>query len=569
MKGEPCRRGAEILDRLTDDPSSRVEQGRWAVHVAECAACREHARALRVLVREAGRMAPSRLAEAAARQLEDSLFASIRSGDALRRPAVPSPVSTRRRLFALAASLALVAGAGVALWFALSPATGPSGKPDAGFVAAPTSRDAGLQPAPELVATVEAARGARLATAAGTDLVAGAALVPGAEATLAARSELVLRFADGSLAALRGPGRIAVLPDRRGLELRAGGVAVRAAKSEPGKGFVVRLADWRAEVVGTQFVVDAGGDGGSIAVLEGTVAVTLSATGRRWDVGAGEFLEPQVDVEPRALSAGEQALFAVVLPADPATAVTPSAPPAAPTSAADAGGAATEADATVLPSIPGPLVAVSPGSPPGPSVTERARQAMAAGDPAAAIATLEPDASQGRLGREGLALLADAYAADGRVDEAVDVYRNLAAGNPGSSTAENALYAATRLLLDRRGKPHEALDLLETLRRDFPRGALGEETAIAWFETLLRLRDARARAALEDYLARFPAGYRLAEASYLLGAQLQAEGVCARAVPLLQRYLELRANGTKADDARERIAACGGNAPSTAGRQEP
>jgi|GEM_PF-2752857 len=573
MRGEICRRGSKIVRHLADDPSSRPARARWEVHLAECPACREHARALLRLVREAARIAPPPLTEPAARRIEDSVLASIRSGTDRPWPAVAPPAHRPLPALALAASVALLAGTAVVLWLLLSSRPpGPPAHPPTGPVAASPAPDGEAPGVAALLATVEAARGAHGTLPVTADLAPGATLPPGTEVTTDAAGELVLRFADGSLAALRGPGQIAVLPDRRGLDLRAGLVAVRAARSEPGRGFVVRVADWQAEVVGTRFVVAAGDDGGSVSVLEGTVAVTLRSTGRTWNVPAGRFLAPRSGAETRALSPEERDRFSSLVPRDPARSTAPDNPPAASAAAAPPPApprpsATRNADASLSSSTSQRSVAVPRAIPGAPSPVQRALQAMAAGDPAAAVAALEPDASQGRLDREGLALLAEAYAACGRVEDAVRVYRLLAVRNPGSPAAENASYAAARLLLDRGGSPREALDWIDALQRDFPNGALAEETAIARFEALLRLRDARARSALEDYLARFPAGYRAAEASYLLGVELQAEGACDRALPLLNRYLELRPSGAKAADARQRIAACGGDA--TGSRREP
>ncbi len=328
---------------------------------------------------------------------------------------------------------------------------------------------------------------------------------------------------------------------------------------QEGGRFHGKLGHLGAGGVGSAQDAAAGDAGGSVSVVEGVVAVTLASPDHRWDVVAGQRLAPRTPgATPRPLTAEERARVEVLL-SDGERGVAAGGPP----SMADAGvdpavAAREEADAPpARPADSAPVADATAARPAGPSVRDAARQALAAGNPGEAIAVLEPQAAAGRLDRDGLELLADAYAAAGRLGEAVAAYREVAARAPNTGTAENALYAAARLLLDRAGQPREALEMFETLRRDYPDGAIVQEVAIARFETLLRLRDPRGLAALEEYLERFPSGYRAAEASFLLAAQLQAAGDCTRAIPLLRRYLELRPGGSKATDVRERLVLCG------------
>lgn len=545
---DQCRRGRELLRRLADDPRAIAERARLELHLAECARCAGHVRAARLLAGAAARLVPPPLAPAAATALEERLRSAIRLGLAARAPAVPLRRAAVARRLALAASLAVLVG-GSALWvfFRHGGEGGESAGPPAGPVAGTIAR------VPH--ANVEAARVVRVTGPGTGELVPGAALGPGVEADVEAGGELVLHFANDTMVSVHGPGRAVMARTGRGIILRRGVAAVHAARSRPGEGFVVAAPGWRVEVVGTRFVVDAGG-AGVVVVLEGTVAVVTEVAAAQWIVRAGQRLVPlDPQAGPRALSPEEREHAAALLPAagEAARAGAPDpeprveAPPAVPPEPAPDQGGEAKATGTVE----------QPGGTGGASAVEVARRAMQAGRVQDAIDALAQKAARGRLQRDGLELLADAYAAAGRIDEAVGAYRRVARESPRTAAAENALYAAARLLLERAGRAREALEIVEDLRREHGKGMLAQETTIAYFEALLRVDDPRAATALDDYLSRYPNGYRAADALFLLGALRQAAGNCEAAVPLYRRLLELQPAGPRARDVQRRMDACG------------
>jgi len=120
---------------------------------------------------------------------------------------------------------------------------------------------------------------------------------------------------------------------------------------------------------------------------------------------------------------------------------------------------------------------------------------------------------------KGLFLLADARRLGEKPREALVLYRKVSDAAWDHRIREAALYEIGRLQLHALNQPAEALGTFSKLKREYPRGLLGQEVAYHLAESYIATRRfSEAVRALEDYLERYPKGTKAQDARTLLDA---------------------------------------------------
>lgn len=148
-------------------------------------------------------------------------------------------------------------------------------------------------------------------------------------------------------------------------------------------------------------------------------------------------------------------------------------------------------------------------------------------------------------------MLARSLAHKARYAEAVQIYEGLAGGTSG--WAEPALYEVGRVNL-RAKKFSAAATALADYRARYPKGSLAHEVALSSIEVQLKLgAGAAALAAMDDFLARFPASERHGDVRFLRATVRRDRGDCAGAAA---DYLALLDDPVHGDDALYFAAVC-------------
>jgi transmembrane sensor len=154
--------------------------------------------------------------------------------------------------------------------------------------------------------------------------------------------------------------------------------------------------------------------------------------------------------------------------------------------------------------------------------------ASATGAPAA---TFAPDSVLERSGPAVAAqtgpasareLLAESDAARtrGEPDRGAELLRRILREHPGDARAPLAAFTLGRLLLNELGKPREAAAAFHELQRRAPRGQFAEDALAREVEAWKQASEpARARAAAETYVERYPAGRHLRRVKALAGLE--------------------------------------------------
>lgn len=222
---------------------------------------------------------------------------------------------------------------------------------------------------------------------------------------------------------------------------------------------------------------------------------------------------------------------------------------------------------------------------------QAALSAYKAGDWAAAQKAVRPVLSDGELRAEALWLLAEASAAGGDEDSAIDSYRRLASEFPASSYAPESLYRLGHRL-QKRGDWADAAAVYHHLAEAYPklpiapaalfssatclaRSGQGEKALVDWrtylrdwpddpgvpealFQEALELvrleRRTEALSVLDDLLRRFPSHARKPDALFWKGELLRSAGEFGPAVAALRAALDAKPSDAIARDARFALA---------------
>jgi tetratricopeptide (TPR) repeat protein len=120
---------------------------------------------------------------------------------------------------------------------------------------------------------------------------------------------------------------------------------------------------------------------------------------------------------------------------------------------------------------------------------------------------------------KALFLLADAHRLGDRPEEALVLYRKVGDTAWDSRLREAALYEVGRLQLQALSNPGEALKIFLKLKKEYPKGLLGQEVAYHLAESYIATRRfSEAVRSLEEYLERYPQGTKAQDARTLLDA---------------------------------------------------
>ena len=125
---------------------------------------------------------------------------------------------------------------------------------------------------------------------------------------------------------------------------------------------------------------------------------------------------------------------------------------------------------------------------------------------------------------KALFLLADARRLGKKPQEALVLYQQVGDSAWDYRQREAALYEVGRLQLHALSQPAEALKTFLKLKKEYPRGLLGQEVAYHLAESYIATKQfTEAVSALEDYVKRYPKGTKAQDARTLLDA-LKAKG---------------------------------------------
>jgi len=287
-----------------------------------------------------------------------------------------------------------------------------------------------------------------------------------------------LRFDDGATGQLEAPGSRARVtersPARTTVEVSAGAIGFEVAHT--GREFRVQAGPVLVTVVGTAFTVERQAAGVRVSVRRGRVKTEIGG-------------------HSATLDAGQQRWFAT-----PAAPLAPPEPPAperasAPVPArAAAGGASTR------------------------RATARWRLLAQRGDFKRAYQLLGQPGENPRDDVEELLLAADVARRSNHFAEAVPYYDRVIARYDGDPRAALAAMSKARIVLYQLGRPQEAASAFAQARALSLPDSLAEDALVGEVTAWHRAgQPARARAAAEEYLRRYPAGSALASVKKLGG----------------------------------------------------
>ena len=352
---------------------------------------------------------------------------------------------------------------------------------------------------------------------------------PGAvDAWLAAptAAPLPLRFSDGSALDL-GPGaraRVAsVSPEGARVVIEHGRADVAVVHRRDTR-WALSAGPFEVRVTGTRFAVewDAAHEVFRLAMAEGSVVVTGACLPGPTTFRGGDALSLACPARPASTSSASARVSGAVPPSGvSAPVVAPSASAAEPPPSAPV-----LAPSLPSPPVPGPApttASVAPAVPPGPvgsaaidwkeaALARRHRDALAAAE-ASGFESVCAGASAGDL-----ALLADAARFAGSTGRARQALTTLRSRFAGDGRAATAAFTLGRMAFDQQGAYGEAAGWFATYLAEQPGGSLAQEALGRLIEARQRAGDgAGARAAAQQYLARFPGGAHDALARRLVG----------------------------------------------------
>jgi hypothetical protein len=319
-----------------------------------------------------------------------------------------------------------------------------------------------------------------------TPLAVGEELGPGDVVETSTHGAAGMEYFAGPVVVVEGDARIGIQANTEE-GVRVGLVrGVLAASVPGGRGTGLRVVAENAEVRVTGTVFTARAERGRIteaAVASGTVEITSRATGKVTRVARSERL----DVRTWTLEAGtpdEEALAHLARIAAISTGPAVQEPP--------------DHDVADAPAVQDR----------GPTIAERIREALDAGDVEEALRLVEEHGT-GSGGPAFLMAAAETYRRAGRWQEAADLFLRAAEDSKGRN-AEKALVRAAEIHLRKLGQP------------------------------------ARAAEIAEGYIERFPVGHHLDDALYFGGIAHLKSGQPAKGRSLLERYLEVFPSGAQA-----------------------
>jgi len=398
-----CKKTQALLFEKADGRVTPTARAELDAHLTICPHCKQ---AVAAWTSALPRLRGLPLDEPSAvdlRRMENGVLLQMR--DQAARP-------VRRRLWlALAAGLAVAAGAGVLFLRAT---------------------------APQPFARVQSLWGQ--VTLSGVAIGQGADVRPGGVVELVGEGEAAFLVGRAAEVRLIGPGRVAFDGSTQGplLRLDRGRLAVQIAHRQTGESFVVATPHGRVEVRGTRFVVGSTTDGSYVHVDEGEVVAFRAGVAVPFAVKAGDTFSFKTASVP-----GPEAA-----PAE--------APEAASEPRPCAKSECTEAEARVRKTMRAGNLA---------RAVELADEALGpAGDCSPGLRCLD------ELGY----LRAEALRQEGRLDAAIAAYRSLNRPGATRAMRQNALYAAAQLER-RVGRVADARQGFEHAYAVNPDGALAEE----------------------------------------------------------------------------------------------
>lgn len=303
-----------------------------------------------------------------------------------------------------------------------------------------------------------------------------------------------LRFEDGSRAIPTGRDSrlVPVLATSTEVRVRLErGAGAFEVTPEVERRFVVEVGSLQVIVLGTAFGVERHGDQAYVNVTRGLVRVRWPSGEAMLPAGAEGTFPCGPAAEPAALTGQPPAASAPAVESDDDTTASVSTPA---TASAPASGAGT-------PTVPAPVSAA------GASWREHAL----AGRHAEAFEALgASDAAPVRDQVEDLMLAADAARLSGHGAEALRYLERVAVEHADHSQAALASFTMGRILSSR-GQAVDAARAFARARAQAPSGSLAQDALAREVEAWHRAGDtARAHALALEYVARFPAGRRLA-----------------------------------------------------------
>jgi transmembrane sensor len=259
------------------------------------------------------------------------------------------------------------------------------------------------------------------------------------------------------------------------------GAARFNVRHDPRRLFRVEAGGVVVEDLGTVFAVEHRGTSVSVAVTEGSVAVS--------------FADPKDGLVKRTLAAGERDVFPSTPPAPAVAAAVPSPEPATATPSSDAEKAG--------------------------SLAPDWRELKRAGKHRRAYELLAPTGFRDVRDEPGDLLLAsDVARLSNHPADAAKLLRRLLAGHARDPRAPSAAFTLGWVLMNELGRPREAARAFAQAESLAPRGNLAEDALAraveAWFRTGDRTR---ANAELERYRKSYPGGRHLAALERLVRAR--------------------------------------------------
>jgi ferric-dicitrate binding protein FerR (iron transport regulator) len=457
-------RCADVEARFVDAVDGRLDPAdsvRFHSHIEGCAACRERAALWRGLVPALRDAVPPGPGAMATRRMQVEIERQLAG-----RAAV-SPARRWRLWWAPAFGLAAAAAA-IVIWL----------------------RVGGHPPAPVAASYAWVSDIGGDVRVGEKSLPAGARIPAGTPIVLAAGGAVNMELDGGAAVEVAGPARFTFEGSASAVAVRLteGKLSAQVTHRRPDETFAVITRHTRVEVRGTQFYVDASGEGTHVAVAEGRVAVLLD-DGRSTLVSAGG----SYDWHPPGL---EPAVQPVLPPGDAPALLERSS------SCADVARSCQAAARAIRATMRG-------------GDTERALRMIADARRAARGGDASCPGGAGACDDELRYLHAEALNQAGRLDDAVAAYRALDRRGAPSAMRQNALYAAAQIER-RQGRLAAAAADFELASAAAPRGALREDALVGAMESARAAGDGpRARALATRYLDEFPRGLGAAAARKL------------------------------------------------------
>jgi len=258
-----CKQTQALLFEKADGRLSPGVRAEMDAHLAICPHCKQTFAAWSSALPRLRGLDADELSAVSLRRMESEILRDLHG--------TARPRSRRTLVFALAAGLALFAGAGL---LALRPATS--------------------QP----FARIQTLWGR--VTLSGVGMNKGAAVGPGGVLEIASEGEAAFLVGRGAEVRLVGPGRVAFDGTTKAPRLRldSGQVFVQVAHREADESFHVATAHGRVEVKGTRFVVGYDAQGSYVHVDEGEVMAYRQGEPKPWAVGAGSTFVLKAEEPP-------------------------------------------------------------------------------------------------------------------------------------------------------------------------------------------------------------------------------------------------------------------------------